>query len=98
MEVGQKIKAVGKEKTLYIMSDGWVYTSLQKYATLIIKVSYINLLQAPPQYIPFSIEIVTLRTFFLVFVQQFRYWTKQSRNDTNVFRSQYRCNSDNPGL
>jgi hypothetical protein len=98
MEVGQKIKAVGKETTLYIMSDGWVYSSLQKYTTLILKVSYINLLQASPQSIRFSIEIVTLRTFSLVFVQKFRYWTK-SRNDTNVFRSQYRCcNSNNPGL
>jgi len=37
MEVGQKIKAVGKETTLYIMSDGWVYNSLQKYTTLILK-------------------------------------------------------------
>jgi hypothetical protein len=64
MEVGQKIKAVGKETTLYIMSDGWVYSSLQKYTTLILKVSYINLLQAFPQSIRFSIEIVTLHTFF----------------------------------
>jgi hypothetical protein len=63
MEVGQKIIAVGKETALYIMSDGWVYISLQKYTPFVLKVSYVTFLQASPQTIRFSIEIITLSTF-----------------------------------
>jgi hypothetical protein len=63
MEVGQKIIAVGKDTTLYIMSDGWVYISLQKYTPFVLKVSYVTFLQASAQSIGFSIEIITLRTF-----------------------------------
>ena len=63
MEVGQKIIAVGKETTLYIMSDGWVYISPQKYTPFVLRVSYVTFLQASPQTIRFSLEIITLPTF-----------------------------------